>query len=465
MLRSAALILSGSMTSALMNLLRNLLVARLISLPDYGIATTFALAMAVVEMMSALGLPQQLVQDRRGNDPEFQAQLQGIQVLRGLGNAAVLMLIAAPIAQFLGTPQVTWAYRLLALVPLLRGFEHFDPVRFNRRMHYLPAILSESLPILLSLLAVWPLYLLCGDYRVLLFAFLIQSAATLLGTHLAAERPYRLRFDRAAMRASFAFGWPLMLEGAVLFAIFNGERLIVGHTLGMTTLALFSMGFTLTLTPTLVLTNSAAKFFLPQLSAARDGPEFERLAATTFQLHFLFGGLTVLAVVLLGTPFVHLALGTKFAALPPLLIWLAILQGLRVLKGGSSTVALARALTGNALISNLARVAFLPLAWIAAQRTGAVLPIIALGILGEFCGFVLALILAQRRLKLPLRPHLLPILLTLGEIATAAQIPGRGPEAALVLQGMVALLFALSLATMAELRRYLAQRSLIRHAE
>jgi hypothetical protein len=82
MFRSALLILSGNAAASLLLLARNLIIARLIPVADYGVASTFAIAMAVVEMASALGLQQQIVQARNGEDPRFQSALQGFQVLR-----------------------------------------------------------------------------------------------------------------------------------------------------------------------------------------------------------------------------------------------------------------------------------------------------------------------------------------------------------------------------------------------
>lgn len=469
MFRSALLILSGNVTGYLLLFLRNLLVARLISVADYGIASTFLLSMSIVEMMSALGVQQQLILRKDGDDADLQAALHAVQALRAALNAVALVLLAGPIAAFLGVPQVTWAYRLLALMPLFNGLQHLDTIRQARRMVYMPGIISNVLPVALSVLCIWPLAILTGDYRVLLFAMLIQGAAGLVGTHLLATRPYRLRFDRGVMRESLKFGWPLMLDGLVLFAVFNGEKLIVGHQLGMASLALFSMGFTLTLTPTLMLGNTAANFFLPQLSAAQDHERFAHLAAATLQLHLLFGGMTLLGVMLFGPPFVHLVLGAKYAGLPPLLIWLGILQGLRVMKGGSSIVALARGQTGNALASNLFRIALLPVAWIATTQGGSLLTVIHIGIVGEFGGFLVALRLAQRRLQLPLRPLLPVILLTLATFALATvyalRADGEGATDGVnaTLLGFVALLFALSFLGMRDLRGYIARRTLTRH--
>ena len=59
-----------------------------------------------------------------------------------------------------------------------------------------------ALPAVASVLAIWPLSLAFGDYRVMLYAMLIGIALTTLLSHLLAERPYRLSFDRAVFRLS-----------------------------------------------------------------------------------------------------------------------------------------------------------------------------------------------------------------------------------------------------------------------
>ena len=142
MLRSALLILSGNAFASLLQLARNLIVARMISVADYGIAATFVVAVAVVEMASALGLQHQIVQAKEGDDTNFQAALQGFQVLRGLLSGLAFFAIAAPMANFMGIPEVTWAYRLLALVPVLNAFVHFDIYRLNRQMVFWPMLLT-----------------------------------------------------------------------------------------------------------------------------------------------------------------------------------------------------------------------------------------------------------------------------------------------------------------------------------
>lgn len=467
MLRSIFLILSGNVSRAVLLMVRNLVIARLISLEDYGIASTFALAMAIVEMMSTLGLQQQMVQAKNGNDPHLQAALQGFQAMRAVINGVILFALSWPLASFFGHPELVLPYQLVALIPVVQGFSHFDVHRMSRQMNYMPIFLLTVLPALASVVLVWPLYYVFGDYKVMLYALLAQAIIQMAISHLVAERSYRLAFDRRIILESVRFGWPILLNGILIFAIYNGERLIVGRALGMEELALFSMALSLSLTPALVMTNSVVSFFLPQLSAAaEDGPVFRHIAATTFQTHLLFGNLMVLGVTLSGGPFLHYVLGDKYAAAIPLLTWMAIMQGIRLIKSGSATVSLSRGHTANALVANLMRVVLLPVAWYVVVQGGSLQHVIWIGIGAELFGLLLGLWLTFWRLKLPRRPMVVPFLISTALFVLAGVQAQTKQNAADWLPDPIAglglvVLFGLALVSMQDFLRYLRQRKLI----
>lgn len=414
MFRTALLILSGNAAASLLLLARNLIVARLIPVEDYGIAATFAVVMGMVELTSAFGLQQQIVQSKDGDDPRFQSALQGFQVLRGIVSGVMLFLIADPIARFLGIPEVVWAYQVLAIVPVIKAFEHFDIHRLNRQMRFWPLILTGGVPALTSLLIIWPLAVWLGDWRVMLWAILAQIAVMTLTSHIVAERPYRLVFDRSIMKNSLRFGWPILVNSILMFCVFQGDKFIVGRVLGMEALAIFAMGMTLTLAPTLVVAKSAQNFFLPLLSkldrnTEKEEARFQHIAMVATEGHMLFGVSFVCFIVIFGQLIVNILLGPKFDGLLSIFTLLAVLQCLRVFKGGPSSVALADGRTESPMIANTIRVLLLPIGYIVAVRTGRIDYIIALAILGELSGFVVSLFLIWWRSKVSIRPLVGPI--------------------------------------------------------
>ncbi len=460
MRRKIITILSGNAGSAILLLARNLMIARLISVEDYGVATTFALTMALVEMSTQFGLQQQIVQDADGDDPHFQAVMQGFQVLRGVTAGVLMFALAGPIAAFLNIPDVAWAYQVMALMPILRALQHFDIHRFSRSMKYGPMLLTGVIPAAVSLAAIFPLALWMTDYRVMLFALLLQEALGVLTSHVLASRPYRLAFDRAIIARSLSFGWPLLLNGLLLFLVMQGDKLIVGRQLGMAALGVFGMGITLTLTPTLILAKSTQSFFLPQLSTVattQDAARFNAMACATFQAGLLNGVMMLLGAFILGIPLLHLLLGDKFADLQPLLIWLAAQQGIRVFKSGPSTVAVACAVTSNALYPNLVRIIGLPIAWAAVANGGGLWDVVFIALVTEGMGYAVALLLARVRLGIKLRPLVPSLMACAIVIALTLSLPPVGAAGANIWLNIAVLIAApvLLLATMQDLRAYL----------
>jgi O-antigen/teichoic acid export membrane protein len=467
----ALLLLSGNAASSLLSLLRNLLIARLIPVEDYGIAATFAAVMSFVEMLSAFGLQQQVIQAKQ-DDRKWLAALQGFQFARAVLSALVLFFSAGFIADFLGVPEVAWAYQVLAIAPLLNGLVHLDIYRLNRSMRYGPMILTLTVPVLVSLIAVWPLYLMFGDYRVMLYAVLLQAGLMMVISIVTAERALRVSLERSAVGQILRFGWPLLINNILLFTVLNGEKIVVGRELGMAMLGVFALGFTLTLTPTMVLARSVQGFFLPQLSAAQDDDaRFEPLARATIEANLFNGALLVAAIVLVGEPFVRLVMGEKFAALVPLMVWLAILQAMRIFKAGGAVVSLARAKTENAMVANSFRVLSLPLSWWAAVETGDLLLVIWIATGGEVLGVIASLILTRWRARVslarlwPVLGGVTTLLITAALFAAHSDIAVLTPVPRWTLAALCVALLILCGWTMRDTKAYLKARKMENRAD
>src|SRR5690606_23993576 len=173
MIKGGLLLGGGNASIALLGLLRNVLIARMISVEDFGIAATFAITMAAVEMTSNIAIDRLIVQARDGDRPRFQATAQAFQAARGVLAAMLLYLLAEPIAALFGVPHVVWAYQAMALMPLLRGLVHLDMYRVQRDMRFRPSVTVEVSAQLLATLAAIPLAMQLGDWRAMLYALLL----------------------------------------------------------------------------------------------------------------------------------------------------------------------------------------------------------------------------------------------------------------------------------------------------
>lgn len=419
-LRGGLALLSGTGVGFTLRFARNVLIARLISVEDYGIASTFLVAVSFIDMALNLSLAKLAIQHKAGNDPEFISALTGISVLRGLVISAVLLVAASPIAALFGQPDLVWAYQVVAFLPLIGAFGHPDMQRFQRTMRFGPLMLNRLGALGLTLILVWPLALWLGDFRVMLGIYLIEWLGRLAISFVVAERPFRMRWDGQVALMALRFGWPLLLSGLITFAAIQGDRIIIANRFGAEVLGLFSAAMTMTMAPVMTAAEMSRTFFLPLLARHQDdAAKFAHRASFALQSSLCIATLAIMGFALLGPPVFGLVFGPRYAEGIPFVGLLGIVFGLQLAREGMATVALSLGHTSNLLIANIVRLAFLPVALLAAAMGSSALDVIAIGAVGQFCGVVASGALLRYRSRIGgMRQLGLPVLF--GSIALAA---------------------------------------------
>ena len=186
--------------------------------PKLGIAAILGIAMSLFEMVSNLAVDRLLVQAEDGDDPVFQATAHAFQVLRGIGIALFLFLLAWPFSRLFDVPHVMWAFQCIALVPLIRGFMHLDPKRLQREFGFGADVATERVPQIVLVLAAWP----CLVVRRL---YCNALATGLSGLCHGGSEPLSLGASIPGLGTRDlhpdVFSWPLLVNGLLMFFIFQ----------------------------------------------------------------------------------------------------------------------------------------------------------------------------------------------------------------------------------------------------
>ncbi|MCT4371043.1 oligosaccharide flippase family protein [Yangia mangrovi] len=429
MIRSGLFIFLGNALGALFLFVRNVFLARLLPLEDYGVAMTFAIIVAVLELASNMAGDRMLVQAEDGDDPRLENTMHLLEIVRGMGLALLLFVLAPPLADFFQAPEALPAFKTLALVPMIRGFRHLDIFRVQRRRDFRGIVMTPLLAQLIACLAVVPLAYWLQDHRAMMLSILIQHALMVLLSHVYAERRYGAVFDRDLVLRIVSFGLPLMINGALMFVVMNGDRLIVANRMGPADLGWFSAALTLALTPTLIIGKTLQTLMLPLLSRRRNaGAGFQEVVQVSLQLSLLAGLAFAVLMSIIG-PWLFVTLfGTKFAAAVDILVLLCIAQGMRVARSGPSTIAVATGQTSNPMLASLVRVSVLPLALAAAVWLEADLQqIVLISIVGEVMSYLTSIALVRHRVGLRAGVMTWPLALAGASFALLVLITGISP--------------------------------------
>lgn len=382
--RQGALLLSGYAGAQALSFARNAIIGHWLSKGDFGIAAAITLMLQLLETLSDLGADRLIIQSSDGDEPRLLATAHTTLVARGAVMAALLYLAAGPTALFFGIEQARWAFEAAALVPLVKGFMHLDPRRYQRQLHNRAQMLVETAPQVIALAATIPMLLMQPGYSAVLWLAILQAIASLIASHALAERPYVLAVDRGYLHRLLAFGWPIWLSAFPLIAVHQGDRLIIGRLLGIEELAAYTTAFMVTMVPSLVAAKVGQSLLLPLLSSARgDDIAFKRRYVLASEAAALGAALYLVALILVGGDALVLAFGPNYAGLATVVCWLAAMWSLRMLQAVPGMALMALGDTRPFLIAGLLRAGTLPLALVAATCDWGIEGVAMAGVLGE----------------------------------------------------------------------------------
>ena len=434
-LKGGATLGFGQAVSQACSFVRNIIIARLISPADFGIAATFAVTISVFELTSNLNMDKLLIQAEDGNEAAFQKTAQLLQAVKGLINAIFILLLGGPIAYLFGEPRARWAFFLLALVPLLRSFIHLDTYRFQREMRFRPAVTVDVCSQVLVTVVALPLAFWLRDYTAMLWILILQAASAMVISHVVSERPYGWAWEKFYVRRIISFGWPLLVNGLLLFIIMDGDRFIIGsahrlfpgNSLTLADLGVYSVAFAMTMAPTMLVSTVSSSVLLPVLSRTHElRQQFERRYTAYVQaLSVVAIGIAV-PLILCGGWMVTLVYGAKYAAVHRFIGWLGAMWSLRVVRNGPTVAALSLGDSRNSMYSNIARTSSLA-GVLTAAAVGAGLEWIAIaGFIGELFALLVCVVRLSRVHHVRASNFVKPFVVYAASVLAAGAVAGAG---------------------------------------
>ena len=395
---AAAVLAAGQVAGQALSFLRNMLLARYLTKADFGLAATFALSMAMLELVGRMALGQQVVQARDGGEDAFQRNAQTFQFTAGITSALLLLLASGVIAKMLGVPEQAWAFGLLGLVPLCMGLENLDTYRFQRELQFTPRVLCEFVPQFLATLAIWPLLVWLGDFRVVLWLIIGKSVLSVVMTHILAERSYRLAWDRAIARRIIAFSWPMVINGLFLFASQQADQLVVGSQFSMEQLARYVIPFSIVMVPWILFGQVVSPVSMSVLSSVQDCRNaFMAKCRQTVNLSVVASVLITLPLIVSGEQIIVIIFGGRYVGSGTLLAILATASALRFLRFAPTTAAMALGDTRNLMWANVARSSSLLLVLGVIAIRGSIEWVAACAVVGEAVALVVSFMLMSSK--------------------------------------------------------------------
>jgi O-antigen/teichoic acid export membrane protein len=228
--------------------LRMMLLSRLLAPVEFGTSVALTVVLSSVFMVTDIGLDRFVLLNRGDQGRSALAAAHFVQISRSVSVALVVVALAGPFAGLFGVPAAADSFRWGALMPLVHGFAHLGPKQAQQHYNFRQDAAATSIASAVSLAVTVPAAWLCRDHTAILYSLVAGECAFVLATHLVADRPYEVSWDRKTIGEALKYGLPLMVNGVGLAIMAQADRFLVGATLGVATLGVYSVILSLSIT-------------------------------------------------------------------------------------------------------------------------------------------------------------------------------------------------------------------------
>ncbi|MDJ0576740.1 MAG: oligosaccharide flippase family protein [Xenococcaceae cyanobacterium MO_234.B1] len=286
-IRGAAWTILGYGTSQILRLGSNLVLTRLLVPELFGLMALVNVFIIGLNLFSDIGIGPSIIQNKRGEDPDFLNTAWTIQVIRGFGLWLGCLVIASPVSQFYGEPRLLQLIPIVGLTTIIQGFNSTALFTLNRQMVFgkLTIFNLGSQIVSLTVMIVWAW--LNQTVWALVGGMLVGSLLKMLWSHrLDPEKPNCFAWNREIVREITSFGRWIFISTAMTFLAGQADRFILGKLFSLEMLGVYTIAFTFADIPRKVIGRISSQVLFPIFSKQADLPR-KSLRAKILQKRWL----------------------------------------------------------------------------------------------------------------------------------------------------------------------------------
>lgn len=263
-------------TSQIIRFGSNLVLTRLLFPEIFGLMSLAYVFITGLHLFSDLGIHTSLVQNKRGDEPDFLNTAWTLQIMRGIVLWLCCVIIAIPAANFYKEPQLAWVLPLVGLATLISGFNSTGLASLTRHLAVRQVLIYElsGQIIGIGVMLTWAWF--HRSVWALLGGTLAATIVQLVWSHvISPNSPNRLTLEKKAVSEIFSFGKWIFLSTALTFFAMQSDRLILGKLLGLQLLGVYGIALTLAEVPKLLTMSVSGKVIFPMFSKFASLPRSE----------------------------------------------------------------------------------------------------------------------------------------------------------------------------------------------
>lgn len=328
-LRSSVLTVGGFGASQAIRLLSNLILTRLLFPEAFGMMALVMVFIQGLYMFSDVGVGPAIMQSKRGDDPDFLNTAWTIQAGRGVLLWLAASLLAYPMAEIYGEPQLLQVLPVAALTLVIMGLNPTRLMSANRHLNLGRVTAIDIVTQLSGIVSAVGFAYVYQSVWALVFSGIVSALVQLVLYWIFLEgHRDRLQWDKSAAHELVNFGKWIFLSTVAGFLFNQSDKMLIGKYLPLDQFGVYNIGFYLASFPLLLGISVTHKLLIPlyrERPPRESAANFRQLRKMRFVVSGgLLAGVTILAFV--GVPLVEFLYDERYAAAGAIVVVIACMQ-------------------------------------------------------------------------------------------------------------------------------------------
>ncbi len=312
-------------------LLKFIILARILSPPDFGLFGIVILIVGLLETITNLGIPLFFIQSRE----ELKKYIDTawvVNIVRGLVLSIVIFSVVPFVASFFADTRLKSLLYLASIIPLVKGFANPMVAKFQKDLAFekefflkiIPLVGDITISIVSAIIFRSPIALILG---VLTASFL----ETVYSFFSVSPRP-TLRFESNRFREIIHFSRWITLYSISTYLMNQLDSFAVGRYLGTTSLGIYQMAQKFSLVPMSEFSDVVFKVIFPiYIKIYKDKTRVKRAFLKTLVVIGSVGIITTVVLYFFRVQLIRFSVGEKWieaSTIIPIFAILGLFQGL-----------------------------------------------------------------------------------------------------------------------------------------
>ncbi|MCM8731658.1 oligosaccharide flippase family protein [Hephaestia sp. GCM10023244] len=263
------LVTATIVASNVLRIVSTIVLTRVLSPADFGVAGLTAVIIGILTMMSDFGFGVYVVQHPQGNDARVLDSIWTVRLLRALVLTLLLFAGAQPLAWLIGKPEMRAVIEVISLQFLIEGCSSLAPFSAVRDQRIGRLSLLDIISAVAQTLIGIALALVLRNYWAIVLGGLMGTAIrSWLSYPMFAASGRRFNFDRQSAIALWRFGRTIASAHTIQVLLSNVDKLVLSRVFPLSQFGLYTLASNLAAAPSAFTSIYPNRILLPAYAAA-----------------------------------------------------------------------------------------------------------------------------------------------------------------------------------------------------